>query len=85
MNIFERSARFRWFNNGKLETLISVNIFFFSFHSISGKVCPVRRIEYTSVSFFFSFLFVCKLGYGRVRSLYRSVSNKYAWNVGSRI
>lgn len=57
MNIFERSARFRWFNNGKLETLISVNIFFFSFHSISGKVCPVRRIEYTSCFFLF-FLFI---------------------------
>lgn len=57
MNIFERSARFRWFNNGKLETLFSVNIFFFSFHSISGKVCPVRRIEYTSVSFFYSFYY----------------------------
>lgn len=58
MNIFERSARFRWFNNGKLETLFSVNIFFFfSFHSISGKVCPVRRIEYTSCFFLF-FLFI---------------------------
>lgn len=56
MNIFERSARFRWFNNGKLKTLISVNIFFFS-HFIRYRIKFVRRIEYTSVSFFFSYFY----------------------------